>query len=126
MINEHGEENHFEMKSAILPVQLTEDEIASRGEKLAALFQLLEQLKSDRSDEMQEWKKRIDDKQAEAHQLAIVITGGWEDRPVSTCTTFDYKRLTVTTTRTDTGEILNSRPMTEEERQRELPLNAKS
>jgi carbohydrate-binding DOMON domain-containing protein len=107
-------------------VQLTEDEIASRGEKLAALFQLLEELKSNRAEEMQQWKKRIDDKQAEAHRLAIVITGGWEDRPVSTCTTFDYKRLTVTTTRTDTGEILNSRPMTEEERQRELPLNAKS
>lgn len=124
MINEEGDE--IQMGSAILPVQLSVHEILSRGERLAALFELLEQLKSDRSDDMQQWKKRIDDKQAEAHRLAIIITTGYEDRPVSTCTTFDYKRLTVTKTRTDTGEILDSRPMTEEERQRELPLNAQS
>lgn len=120
------DENHIEMSTKILPTQLTNEEVQKRGEELAGLFEKIEELKGAKADDMKAWKDRIETAQMNAHQLATIITTGFEDRPVTCCTTFDYQRLSVTTSRTDTGEILDTRPMTEDERQRELPLHAKS
>ena len=61
---------------------------------------------------------------AKESKLADVVATREEQREVTVQVKYDYELGTVTKTRTDTGEVISEREMTDNERQAELELNA--
>lgn len=119
-----NDENRMERTTRILTCELTTQEITQRGERLAALCEQIEQAKDDLASNVKDERERIKALELDRGKLAYIVIHGVEERPVECMTTFDYRTLSVYTVRTDTGEELDRRPMTEQERQRELPINA--
>lgn len=121
---EHGQLNRNErtdMKTTRkLPVQLTEEEIQQRSQALAGNLKKTDVLKEEKKASTSEFKARIDACNDITKKLAEIITSGKEDRDVECEMIKDFKRNTVTITRTDTGEVVDERPMTEDERQEKM------
>lgn len=110
-------------ESRWLPVKLHEDELRDRGDKLAALIQDVSAEERRQVDVKAQMKARLSELDAKKTQLAIVISRREEDRDVTVDVFHDFDRLTVETIRQDTGEVISSRRMTEEERQQKLPIH---
>jgi hypothetical protein len=66
-------------------------------------------------------KARLAELDARKTQLAIIIGRREEDRDVTVDQFWDFGRFVVDTVRRDTGEVVSSRRMTEEECQQPLP-----
>lgn len=66
-------------------------------------------------------KAVLEGKKAKRDELASVVASGAEYRSIDVVLVFDYIEGTVTETRTDTGEQIGRRRMTEDERQMSLP-----
>lgn len=107
-----------------LPVRLTSDELLDRGTRLSAVIQDFNAEENRQIDMKTQMKARLTELDAKKTQLAIVIGRREEDRDVSCDVFADYERLVIDTVRQDTGEVVNTRKMTEEERQRALPIPA--
>lgn len=104
-----------------LPVKLREDELLERGHSLASVIQDITSEEARQVDVKAQMKARLSELEARRSQLAIVVSRREEQRDV-TCDVFhDYDRVVVETVRRDTGEVVYSRAMTEDERQLPLP-----
>jgi hypothetical protein len=105
-----------------LRVELEDEEIAeaalAAAEKLALRDNTADQLKAYNEHE----KAKIKDLEAEFRRLSGMVRERAQNRPVVCERRFDYVTKTVTDTRTDTGETLNVRPMTDSELQTDLPF----
>lgn len=111
-------------EARFLPVKLDQDELRDRGDKLAAVIQDLNAEENRQVDMKAQMKARLSELDAKKTQLAIVISRREEDRDVQVDIFADYGRAVMEVVRRDTGEVLNSRRMTEEERQQALPIGA--
>lgn len=102
---------------------LSDHEIRTMGQDLAR--------SNAQKDEAEERKKAVDAQlksEIESHatrslSLARTINNGYQYKDVDCAMRFDYLTNTVTTVRTDTGEVIESRAMTTEERQVELTFD---
>lgn len=92
-----------------------------RGEQLALLAQTIEMTESAQTQSKKQMKEDLDALLSKQRVLAKTIRQREEDRDVDVEIVFDYDLLQVREVRTDTGEMLASRTMTDAERQRELP-----
>jgi DNA repair exonuclease SbcCD ATPase subunit len=105
----------------LLKCQLTQDEILAAGQALADAQSNMERLR----DELAAYKAQINTQIAEAEAIANrnggLIRQKYEVRKVDCEICKDYQNETVTITRMDTKEIVESRPMNREELS-ELPL----
>jgi hypothetical protein len=105
----------------LLPVKLTDDELRARGQDLAAVCDDIG-AETDRADSVkQELKARMTGLEARRSQLAALIRRGDELRDVEVLTLAHFASGTATVVRTDTGDVLLSRPLTDTERQIPLP-----
>lgn len=109
-------------ETRVLPVKLDADELRDRGDKLAAVIQDLNAEENRQIDIKTQMKARLTELDSRKTQLAIVISRREEDRDVLVDVFHNYVKFTVETARRDTGEVINARRMTEEERQQLLPL----
>lgn len=99
---------------------LSDQEIRTMGQELARA--------NAQKDEAEERKKAVDAQlksEIESHatrsaSLARTINNGYQYKDVECVMRFDYVTNTVTTVRTDTGAVIDTRAMTTEERQVEL------
>lgn len=108
----------------ILPVRLSDNEIKLRGEKLADLLREIGVLDEEKKLESKKYSDKIKEKEIEANEVADAIRSGQEDRDVEIERRPDYTKEVVEVIRLDTGEIIASEPMTDEDRQLNLtPLN---
>lgn len=110
-----------------LPVKLTEPELALRAQELASAERTLDDAEK-RLDNFVEAAKgtkkgietEIADARGSVRQLARVVRDRKEDRQVPILEDSDFEAGAVNTYRTDTNEIVATRGMTPEERQRSL------
>lgn len=100
-----------------LPVELTQAELLDRGEALALGRGSRNEWESDRKETAARYRERLDLLDAEIDRLAGIVREKAEPRPVECRSVRDIERGVVEVVRTDTGEIVESRVMTEMERQ---------
>lgn len=103
-----------------VPFELDGAELIQRGRALADLDEEIAGLEEQKKDVAKEMKERIDLKRKEAAKLGHVIRSGKEYRPVECTWCPDPVESRMNLIRTDTGEVVFTRPMTEHERQRAL------
>jgi len=100
-----------------LKCKLTEIEVTQRGEKLAAKLGEKAELEREMKDEQARRKLVIAEVTKEIGQLAVEVHERAAERPVRCTWSKDSTRVWAELVRDDTGEIVESRPLTPEERQ---------
>ena len=109
-----------------LKCQLTKEELLQAGEDLATELDNLGQL----GTEIESIKKSLKSKEAELdakiHAKQIIVRNKYEYRQVDCDNILDYEVLECYVIRSDTGEEINRRKMTEDEKQTTLPFDGDS
>lgn len=114
--------NFSRTTSEVLDCVLTEDEQRERGQQLAESVKAVSDLERDQKDVKASMKEAMEDAEAERERLALIVRDGKEPRTVPVRLDYDDQRGMVHKTRLDTGELIGTRPMTDEEKQRALPF----
>lgn len=104
----------------ILPVKLTDEERMQRADALANSLQAIADAKNKKRRIVKDLDKEIAEVEQESVDLRDAVATGREYREVIVHRVSDYEKAIVTEHRTDTGEVLRSRAMTDEERQAKL------
>lgn len=104
-----------------LPVPLTLEERASFGDQLATLHGLEEDELAEQAQEKAAMKERLLSIANRRHKLAGLLRRGSENRPVKVEVVADYEAGVARGIRVDTGEVLTTRALRDEERQ--MPLS---
>lgn len=120
-------ETQAEVRTMHLPVKLTPVELSLRASELATAEQVMGDAE-DRLDAFVEAAKgtkkqietEIQEARSEVRRLARVVRDRSEDRAVPIMEEPDYEAGAVNVYRTDTHDIVSTRGMTPEERQRSL------
>lgn len=105
-----------------LPCDLTSYELRERATKMANVVNEIEQLELKKKVATDTAKREIDALVVSVSQLARQVRTGKEDREVEVEEVHDEIRFAVETFRTDTGEVVRSRPMTDEEKKHALQV----
>ena len=100
-----------------LPVHLTDDELLMKGRELAALERETDQADAERKAISKEMGEKVKEMRERALTMAQVIETKQEKRPVECVQHKNWVASTVETVRSDTGEVVQERPMSERDRQ---------
>jgi hypothetical protein len=98
-------------------VDLTDEEVSTRGEELAKCIQRQLELKDEKKKWAEEWKTRFAVEERRAGELSKTVETRRERRPVECEERPHGTRGTVELYRKDTGEFVTSRPMTTNEKE---------
>ena len=113
------------METATLPCRLSNDEVRERGEKVAELHRQRDALEIKRKETVDLIKAQVNEIDGQIVALCTEIIGKAEWRSVEVKREKDFKRNVEELIRVDTGEVVQTRALTPEERQVEmLPLAA--
>ena len=107
-----------------LRVELTNDERAEIAFELAGEQGRLDVARREKDEATKMHAATIKDHEGRIAKLATIVNQGWDYRQVEVEEREDWEGKRVFQVRTDTGAEIFERPMTEEERQKPLPLNA--
>lgn len=110
----------MDQKTRKLPVRLTDTELLAKSKELAARITELEDVEATKKSAVAQCKLKSDDLEAEIHDLAKILRTGREDREVEVKELRNDQARTIEVIRIDTGEIVESRPMTIHELQKPL------
>lgn len=105
-----------------LPCRLTGDELLTRADELSVVVQETTAEEGRQTDVKAQMKARLTELDARKTRLAITIGRKEEYRDVEVELVADIQAQTTTVHRTDTGEVVETRPMSEQEKQAALPL----
>lgn len=108
--------------SRVLACTLTDEEQRERGRQLAEAIKAVDECDAAHETKRKAMKEELGGLQAEVDRLAGIVREGREDRSVQVRIDYDEARSLVHYTRLDTGELTESRAMTEDEKQRVLPF----
>lgn len=108
------------MEIRMLPVLLNAEELLTKASLLSAKVHELAMEEEDQKDTKAAMKKRVDELNREITDVARIVREKAEPRPVEVHESKNYTRRIVEIVRVDTGEVIDSRPMTEQERNVEL------
>ncbi|HEY8947187.1 MAG TPA: hypothetical protein VIM73_23245 [Polyangiaceae bacterium] len=111
----------IEKFSRNLRTPLSDREIVERARRAAHLAAEIEQLEEEAKAAQKQAKARIEEIQAEQRRLNLEVADGAVHRETPCERRFIFRTGKVVEVRTDTEEELHERPMTERERQPELP-----
>jgi hypothetical protein len=119
-----GEDDMVEITTAweSLRCQLTDAEIVEFARSAAQANQKLGSLEEELKAIKTEYKSQMERAQADLNHFSHMVSTGYETRRVGTIIAKDYRTNMITVRREDTGEIVRSRAMNSEERQRGLDL----
>jgi hypothetical protein len=112
-----------QMVTEVLPVALTEHEVADWARKAAAARTKVAELEDEKSRLMADLKAQITSAENDRDDALDIVESGTEDREVACREDFEFSTNTVTMTRLDTGETVRTRAMTYAERSPELPFD---
>jgi hypothetical protein len=115
-----NDEGAIEFEVRDLPFPLTPEEVGLKGEDLARSLHAKQQLAEERSSVMGGFKERGGEIEKEIGRLSEIVRSRREYRPVRCEWSADDEKARMHLVRTDTGEIVTSRPMDEHEAQRAL------
>ena len=108
-----------------LPVKLTDDELLARGRQLVENMRKTAVAEEAREAENKKRKGDIALLEEATGLLSAIISTGTEEREVECEIRKDFIHGKVTTVRMDTGEIIDERIMTADERQETMPFEDK-
>ena len=103
-----------------LPVRLTDFELRDRAKELGEKLSEKTRLEAEKKFPADHFKSAIEKAEARIADLGVVVTEGVEYRAIPVTTNKNFDRSLVETIRTDTAEVVDSRPMTADERQQGL------
>jgi hypothetical protein len=112
------------MVTKALPVNLTEAEVLQYGRDVARAVSDKTRIEAEFDSVKADYKGKIAEQEAIVSKLSPRIHSGKETRDVECSEVKNWTRMTVTVTRTDTMEEIESRPMREDEKAMELNLVA--
>lgn len=99
-----------------LPCELTEYEVAERAKTLAELHAKQDKLEVEKKAVVDDFKGKLDHVERDMKILARQVRDRSEHRDVEVDERLDDIRFVIETFRLDTGEIIRSRPMTQDEK----------
>lgn len=105
-----------------LSCELNEVEWNNRAHELAEAHSFTEATKERKKSVMAELNADLKIAEAKETKLSNIVSTNSERREVTVEVRYDYEVGKVTKTRTDTGEIISEREMTDDERQSQLDL----
>jgi tRNA U54 and U55 pseudouridine synthase Pus10 len=109
-----------EKSKELLKCDLTEEEFKEFSSTLAKTTKDLRGLEDQKKAIGSKFAAKINEAETEANRIAIIVSDRYEYRDVECETIFDEEMLIATTYRNDTGAIIKSRLMTQEELQGKL------
>lgn len=104
-----------------LPVELTPDELHFRSMRLAEATKKIDEVQEKRRSQNQAIYRELKDLTAERRVLTEVVTTGTEVREVKCEERKNYGAGRIEVVRLDTGEVVDTIPMREADRQLEIP-----
>ena len=104
-----------------LPVKLTEDELRDLGKNLADEMGRLVELETEAKQAANQYKSSMKQIAATTARLSGLVRQGYEQREVGCMEVINYKTNRLAATRTDTGIVVEDRPLRMDERQLEMP-----
>ena len=102
-------------KTRTLPITLTEEERLAKGIEHARLCQVIAEEEAEAKQDAKLRREAIKARKDEECHLREVVRSGKEDRPVEVREEADAPLGVIRTIRTDTGELVESRGMSERE-----------
>jgi len=106
-----------------LPCKLTKDEKAQAAKELAEKIDQLEALEETRKATMSEFKSKKENLQAQVLALGRQVREGTKLQSVECQLQLNYSKQRVRLIRLDTNEVIEERPMTDEEKQMNLEFD---
>lgn len=94
------------------------------GDEMAAAVEQMAEIEEDKKEYMASIKDRLSKVEAVITSNGRKLRQGWELRMIECSMVKDFDTNSVKITRNDTGEVVEERAMTIQERQRELELGA--
>jgi hypothetical protein len=104
----------------MLPCKLTDTEIKEKAQELSKTIEEKGELENELKAIKSQYKSSIDGQDSMINKLSNLIRSGVEPRTVEVMTVKDFTSSTITVIRSDTQEELESRDMTDEDRQRHM------
>lgn len=105
-----------------LRVALTEKERASYARELSGQLETLERTEEEKKANAAHYTDEIKAVRFRMSTLSQCVNTGYDYRDVEVYQLADFESFAMVDVRADTGEEVRRRPMTEEERQRPLPM----
>ncbi len=118
---EHRTKTTKEKRS--LRCQLTQPELLAAGEKLADLLDNLRCTTSERENVTKQYKAKEAELEAQIETQQLLVRNKSEIRTVDCVNVLDYTDVKCIVTRTDTGEVIVERKLTEDEKQSTLEFD---
>ena len=106
----------------LVTCQLSDEEQREKGHLLASCCVQQVEIEKEKSETMKAFKERLDAVALDIAKHTKALRNGTEVRQITVLEVYDYNDGTVTITRKDTGELIEKREMTVEERQIGLDL----
>lgn len=106
-----------------LRCHLSEDEVANRADQLAAAVLELELEKENQAEAKAAMRDKLKAMQKAREALARAVSERAEERDVEVDKVYRHARLQVDYVRVDTGAVVETRAMTDDERQMRLPVS---
>ena len=100
-----------------LKIELTPEEILAASREMARAIDELHDMEQQRKAAVELYKAKIAQANATVQINSVLVRNGYEFRKTEVRRTLDYDQGTVTSCRLDTGEIIEARPMTPDEKQ---------
>lgn len=104
-------------KTRLIMVDLSDEEIAERKNKLVKAESELQKVTADKAEAMASFNATLKDRRNEIRSCVAAIQTGSEKREVEVYERHDKRRNIVETVRADTKAVIHERAMTAEERQ---------
>jgi hypothetical protein len=108
------------MEYRTLPVMLTEDEVKQKGDVLATRIEERAKLDGERKAASERFKEELKEIDGDIGSLARQLRERKEHRVINCMWERDDARFSMVLIRQDTGEIVDTRPMRDDERQGSL------
>ncbi len=110
-----------EQKLMMLECELTQGEINDRARQVSALVEDYRKVEEKKKDAVKEWTEEMKDIRAAMNRLSIEANRGTEFRLVDVTHRPSFETRKMVTIRMDTGEIVEERPLTQDELQLTFP-----
>ena len=105
-----------------LPCKLTDEELLQYGKDVGRAAADRDRIQGEFDSIKQDYKGKLEEQAAIISKLSARLHSGIETRDVVCVETKDWTNATVTIMRHDTCEVVESRPMREDEKQMELKV----
>lgn len=106
----------------ILPVKLSKSEVVERGQLAAQVLHKIDEAEAEKKRVAADVKERTEALESELRRLSYIVEREEEDRTVECSWHFDFMKNEKNLIREDTGEVVETKPMTDEERQIALEM----